>query len=96
MPSKKMFMYCEKCNKKLIERLPNGLFKFIFGKDRNRKGNPPVQLLVFGSIRIRCFRKLRVEDKVEECGCWNTFNFFPDKRITNQLLAEEKAISDQR
>lgn len=26
------FVYCEKCGKKLIERLPNGLWKFVFGK----------------------------------------------------------------
>ena len=94
MAKNKMFLYCGKCNKKLIERLPNGLFKFVFGK------GAPVQLIVFGSIKIRCFRKTVIDvdkdtgrNKYEECGHWNTFNFFPGKEDFNQPSAEGNAIS---
>jgi hypothetical protein len=33
-----------------------------------------------------------VDDEVQECGCWNTFNFFPNKNISNQLKAEAQSI----
>jgi hypothetical protein len=80
--NKRIFIKCEVCGKRLIERLPNGLWSFSFGRpipeDRN---NPtmmekiaPVRLLVHGSIKIRCLRKscrLKYPDH------WNVLNFFP-------------------
>jgi hypothetical protein len=91
--ARKMFMYCRKCNKKLIERLPNGLFKFVFGRDSNKKSDPPVQILIFGSVKIRCFRKFKVGENIEKCNTWNIFDFFPSERSRNHL--EDKPISDK-
>jgi len=65
----KMFIHCEVCGKRLIERLPNGLFKFLFGRNPDRPGDPPVQLLIHGSIKMKCWSEL--------CRSWNTFNYFP-------------------
>ena len=76
MPYKKNFLYCEKCGKKLIERLPNGLFKFIFGKKSSEAKSPPVNMKVHGSVQMVCIRR--------SCGHTNTFNYFP----TNQPKAE--------
>jgi len=67
---------CEQCKRPLIERLPNGIWRFKFGKKKifksdngeSQKWNP-VLMYVFGSVKIRCFRK--------DCGYWNVFNFFP-------------------
>lgn len=62
------FVYCEKCGKKLLQRKPNGVFVFKFGK--GRKGLPVVDLEIHGSVKIKCFR--------ETCQQVNVINFFPD------------------
>jgi len=68
-----MVYTCEKCGKKLIHRLPNGLFHFVFGKKRDKEGNllsfTPVDMLIHGSIKMRCLSR--------ECGHYNIFNYFP-------------------
>ena len=64
---KKSFVCCEKCGKRLIERLPNGVFKFIFG---GKQQLPPVELYIYGSIKMRCLRK--------NCRHWNEFTFLPN------------------
>lgn len=73
--NEKTFLTCEKCGKKLIERKANGLFHFIFGKKRDKDGKLlefcPVDLLIHGSIQMRCLSR--------ECGHLNTFNYFPVK-----------------
>lgn len=68
---------CEKCGKPLIERLPNGCWKFKFGKSKKYlPGNGerslwnPVLMYIHGSIKMRCFRS--------SCGHWNVFNYFPN------------------
>jgi hypothetical protein len=80
--AKKMFMRCELCGKILIERMPNGLWSFSFGRPMPEDvHNPtpiekiaPVRMLIHGSVKIRCLRKscrLRNPDH------WNVLNFFP-------------------
>jgi len=66
-----MFHVCEKCGKKLIERLPNGLWCFKFGS--NGKNLPVVYMVIQGSLQLKCLRK--------SCGHMNTFNYFPDKHV---------------
>jgi hypothetical protein len=70
----KLFMICEKCGKKIIERKPNGLFHFIFGKRRDKEGNfldfCPVDIIIHGSIKMRCLSRT--------CGHWNIFNYFSE------------------
>ena len=79
---KRIFIECEVCGKRLIERLPNGLWSFSFGRpspeDRN---NPtlmeliaPVRMLIHGSIKIKCLRK---SCRLKYPEHWNTLNFFP-------------------
>jgi len=63
------FVVCEKCKKRLIERLPNGLWRFRFGK-RPGKENAIVEMLIHGSLKIRCFR--------DYCGHINTLNYLPN------------------
>lgn len=73
MLTDKIFLTCEKCGKRLIERQPNGIFCFIFGKKRDKDGKLyefcPVEILIHGSIKMRCLSR--------ECGHWNIFNYFP-------------------
>ena len=70
----RMFLNCEKCGKKMIERLPNGLFLFIFGKKKDKEGNlldySPVELYVHGSVKLKCLSR--------NCNHWNTFMYFPN------------------
>ena len=73
---KKTFVYCEKCGKKLIERMPNGLWKFVFGKKSGEDNKPPVYMIIHGSLKMKCIRRT--------CGHWNIFNYFP----TNQFVIE--------
>jgi hypothetical protein len=77
-----MFLVCEKCGKKLIRRLPNGLFHFVFGKKKDKEGNllpfSPVEMFIHGSIKMRCISR--------ECGHFNVFTYFPPDR---QLQADQ-------
>ena len=76
---KKMFIHCTKCNKRLIERLPNGLFKFMFGKQLG-EDHPPVEMLIHGSIKIRCLSRT--------CKEWNILTFFPTTHSLNDEQSE--------
>lgn len=58
---------CQSCGKKLLKRKPNGTFVFRFG--RSADGDNVVDLEVFGSIKIKCFR--------QNCRHENIINFFP-------------------
>jgi len=61
------WIFCEKCNKKLLRRKANGIFVFKFG--RNSVKEDVVYLEIWGSFKMKCFR--------EVCGHMNTINFFP-------------------
>ena len=79
------FVKCAGCGKPLLERLPNGLWRFKFGKPRMidvsgrpimEEGRPvfqkvqtPVVIYVHGSLMMKCFRK--------PCNHWNELNYFP-------------------
>ena len=73
MEDDRIFLTCEKCGKRLIERMPNGLFRFIFGKKKDSMGKlldfTPVYILIHGSVKIRCLTRT--------CGHFNMFNYFP-------------------
>ena len=61
------FIKCEICDKKLLQRLPNGLWQFKFGKDL--EGGPLIDMTIAGSIKMKCIRR--------ECGHVNILNYFP-------------------
>lgn len=63
-----MFIRCEKCNKKLIERLPNGLWRFKFGR-RNGSDQSVIDMEIHGSIAMRCLKRT--------CRHVNILNYFP-------------------
>lgn len=63
-----IFIYCEKCGKKLLSRLPNGLWQFRFGKRDN--SDPVVDMEIQGSIRMKCMRR--------SCDHINILNYFPN------------------
>jgi len=67
--NKKNFVYCEKCGKRLIERLPNGLWRFVFGVNPENPSNKIVDIFIHGNLQIKCLRK--------SCGHINTLNYFP-------------------
>lgn len=70
---KKNFICCEKCGKKLIQRLPNGLWSFCFGRNPDGMGGSPVEMLIHGSLKLKCLRRT--------CRAWNTLNYFPMKNV---------------
>ncbi len=53
----KKFYKCEKCGKKLIERLPSGLWKFVFGRNPEDVSKPPVKMVIKGSIKMYCLKR---------------------------------------
>lgn len=63
------FILCEKCGKKLIERQSNGMYHFVFGRNPNDPGNPPVDLTIHGNLKIKCLRRT--------CGHENILSYFP-------------------
>lgn len=62
-----MFVICEKCGKKLIERLPNGIWRFRFGKREG--GVSVVDMEIHGSIKMKCLKRT--------CNHINVLNYFP-------------------
>ncbi len=80
----KGFLVCSKCGKKIMRRRPNGLFSFVFGRwgkddkaiidGKEMPLGAIVQIEIFGSLRIKCFRKLCREKYPNH---WNEFTFFP-------------------
>lgn len=71
MSSNGEFICCQKCGKRLVKKLPNGAFQFVFGKvDPGKEGGvgPPVQIYIHGAFRIKCLRR--------SCGLWNTLTPF--------------------
>jgi len=75
----RMFIHCAKCGKRLIERKPNGLFVFMFGKNGN---SPAVYIEIHGSVKIKCFRP--------SCGHLNVINFFPEQFKATQEVEHGK------
>lgn len=78
--TKPRFFVCEKCGKKLIERRENGLWHFVFGKQKDEEGNlvgiAPVEMFIYGSVKLRCLRR--------GCEHWNVLNHFPFKFLQVQ------------
>jgi len=62
------FILCEKCGKKLLSRLPNGIWQFRFGKRENCE--PVVDIEIHGSIRMRCLKR--------SCRHINILHYFPN------------------
>lgn len=69
-----IFYTCEMCGGKLIERLPNGVWKFRFGKQPGMK-TPAVDIEIYGSLRIKCWRRY--------CQHVNTLTYFPGQDFPN-------------
>lgn len=67
----KIFYKCEKCGKKLIERLPNGLWKFAFGRNTENISEPVVCMLIKGSVKMTCIKRT--------CRHENILPYFPNK-----------------
>lgn len=65
-----LFIACEKCGKRLIERKKNGIFHFIFGKPGEGNSFVPVEMYIQGNLKIKCLRR--------SCGHWQTLNYFPN------------------
>ena len=70
---KENFVVCEKCGKRLIGRLSNGLWHFRFGRNSEDEKDisSPVDIYIYGSIKIQCIRR--------SCKHWNILNYFPTK-----------------
>lgn len=91
--SKKLFYRCLKCRKILIERRPNGLWYFVFGKN---KEFIPVEMHIHGNVKIRCLRR---SCRREFPDYWNIFNFFPQSESIDEKvesLPAEKHNSKQK
>lgn len=69
-----VFYRCEKCGKKLIQRLPNGIWVFRFGRqeDDNGKSFTPVEMYIYGSIQMKCIKRT--------CGHLNNLHYFPNQQ----------------
>ena len=71
------FVRCNQCGKKLIGRLPNGLWYFVFGRKVKRGGELstycPVEIYIHGSLKIRCIAR--------GCEHWNILNYFPSDQV---------------
>jgi hypothetical protein len=69
----KSFRSCKRCGKRLIVRMPNGIWCFQFGRKNNKDGTPdeyvPVEIFIHGSLKIKCLKR--------SCNHWNIFHYFP-------------------
>jgi hypothetical protein len=80
--SDKSFYNCEKCNKRLIERKPNGIWHFVFGGRPEGGSGPPVDMKIHGSIQMKCLR--------QSCGHINLLTFLPNSA---PIVMEKKQAS---
>lgn len=53
-PDVSSWVFCERCQKKLAKRLPDGRIEFVFGQRQD--GEPKVVMLVDGTVRLKCLR----------------------------------------
>jgi len=55
----KIFINWEKCGKRLIERLPNGLWRFLYGKSSKHSldTTPAVEMIIKGNLEIKCLSR---------------------------------------
>lgn len=80
--SRPTIIRCKICGKKIIERLPNGVWRFVFGKNSAGLNMPPVEMLIHGSLKMRCLRR---SCRTENQGHWNILNYFPNiTEVTNR------------
>jgi hypothetical protein len=71
------YVNCPHCGRRLIGRLSNGVWHFVFGKAISEHSNfVPVELFINGSLQIRCFRR--------DCGKMVTLNYFPNTDTIDQ------------
>ena len=88
MTDDRIFLVCEKCGKRLIERMPNGLFRFIFGKKKSVDGSlsdfSPVYILIHGSVKMKCLNR--------PCGHESVFNYFPSGVPNQDLLNKHNVL----
>lgn len=75
--TKNNFHKCPNCGMKLLERLENGLWRFVHGEKPQA-----VTLLILGSVKVRCWGK--------GCGWWSTFYFFPEQMTKGYMKGHGK------
>jgi len=78
-----MWLYCERCGKRLLRRLPNGLFEFEYGRARN---NPQalarVRIRIYGDIQMHCLNV--------NCNCVSEFNMLPVPPKNREALNQKE------
>lgn len=70
---------CEGCGKPLIERLPNGIWRFRYG--REKYDQYMVNIDIHGSLKLVCWRK--------KCRHVNILHYFPGTYEINQATSPE-------
>ena len=79
MSGQKIFVTCKMCGKKLIQRMPNGLWHFMFGKSRETEESfIPVNMYIHGSLKMRCISR---ECRKKHSEHWNDLEYFPDINV---------------
>jgi len=70
-----MFVRCSLCGKQMLKRQDDGLWRFMFGRNKEIEFIP-VDMIIYGSIKMRCLRR---KCRRENPGHWNIFQMFPHK-----------------
>jgi len=85
------FVRCKECGKKLICRLPNGLWYFAFGKKIKTDGLGeycPVEIYIHGSLKIRCIGR--------SCRAFNILHYFPNTDTFEHAKQSDQPKDNQR
>jgi hypothetical protein len=92
MDGGKKFHCCSLCGKKLIERKENGILVFVFGRGRGREIFVPVEMQIYGSIRMRCLRRSCRSDNPDH---WEVISLFPFVLQSGETRTESPAVGKQ-
>jgi len=76
---------CTLCGKKLIERKRSGIWHFAFGRDSDHPERTPVEMKIFGSLKMRCIRRTCRDKHPDHWNIFEHLSFYKGYIISSSI-----------